>query len=577
MSISRRAFIVSLCATTALATGFAATRAQAAARRPNIITIILDDVGYSDLGCFGAEIRTPAMDALAGAGLRYAHFHTKAVCSSTRAALLTGRNSHSVNMPDVPDVVQIMKNDPALADMFDIPSNAQNLAQALKRRGYATWAVGKWHLTPMKELGANAGRTSWPRQRGFDYFYGFARGWTDQYQPDLVENDQYIKPELPEGYHLSVDLTDRALALIERHQAAPEAGPFYLNLAYGTAHAPIQVSRDFSAPYDAIYEKGWDAVRESRFERMKAMGIVPPETVLPTRAGTDRAWADLDADEKAVFTRYMAVYAGFIEHCDRQIGRLIDGLKRGGLYDDTIIVLLSDNGAAGEAGQEGEFDGLYRRNTLTPAQQRARIEELGTGKTQAEYPRPWAMVGSTPFRRYKLWPYSGGTRTPMIFSWPREVRDPGAIRRQFVDVIDVAPTLLDAAGAAFDAQVDGVKQLPIAGRSFLATVRDGRVEGRHTQYFELRGNRAITDGQWRAVAMQACGQDHAADRWELYDLASDFSESTDVASRHPTELQRLKALWQSEWASFVTTPLGAPLAFVCERPAMFDLAPAAKR
>jgi arylsulfatase len=570
MLLSRRSLILSLLATTTLATGFGPARGRTEARRPNIITIVLDDVGYSDLGCFGAEIRTPAIDALAGDGLRYAHFDTKAVCSSTRAALLTGRNSHSVNMPDVPDVVQIMKNDPSLAGMFNLPANAQTIAQALKRQGYATWALGKWHLIPMAELGKDAGRTSWPRQRGFDYFYGFPRGWTDQYKPELVEDDRYIEPDLPEGYHLSVDLTDRAIALIERHRAAAEAAPFFLNLAYGTAHAPIQVPRDFSAPYDAIYERGWDAVREARFARMKAMGIVPPETVLPARAPKDRAWSDLSDEEKTVFARYMAVYAGFIEHCDRQIGRLIDTLKARGLYEDTVIVLLSDNGAAAEAGQEGEFDGLYRPNHLTPAEQLVRIDELGTAKTQAEYPRPWAMVGSTPFRRYKIWPYSGGTRTPMIFSWPRAVREPGAVRRQFVDVIDIAPTLLDAAGARFDPSVGGVAQLPVAGRSFLPSVRDGRAPGRQVQYFELRGNRAITDGRWRAIAMHACGQGHAADHWELYDLASDFSESADVSARHPAELRRLKQLWQSEWVRFSPVPLGEPLAFVCDRPDMFD-------
>ncbi len=569
MLIARRTFVSSLLATTALILSGGVSAKGRQPQRPNIVTIVLDDLGFSDLGCFGAEIRTPALDALAAAGLRYVRFDTKAVCSSTRAAMLTGRNSHSVNMPDVPDVVQILKNDPKYADSFAIPSNAENVAQVLKRRGYATWAVGKWHLIPMAQLDAASSKESWPLQRGFDYFYGFARGWTDQYRPDLVENNAYIKPDLPADYHLSADLVDRAIALIETNSAGPDAKPFYLNLAFGASHAPIQVPRDYSAPYDAIYAKGWDAIREQRFERMKGMGIIPSDTQLPVRAPSDRAWADLSDDEKAVFARYMAVYAGFIEHCDRQIGRFVAALKANGLFENTLIVVLSDNGAAGEAGQEGEFEGLYRPNTLTPAEQRARIDELGTGQTQAEYPRPWAMVGSTPFKRYKLWPYSGGTRTPMIFSWPQKVKDGGAIRKQYADVVDIAPTLLEAVGTSFDQTVNGVAQLPVAGRSFLPTVRNPKAAGRQVQYFELRGNRAITSGRWRAIAIHACGQPYEADRWELYDIETDFSESQNLASENPAKLAELKTLWHHEWARHGNPALQEPLPFVCAR-SIFD-------
>ncbi|HWU03021.1 MAG TPA: sulfatase-like hydrolase/transferase, partial [Novosphingobium sp.] len=384
MMLSRRRFTGSLLAATALAAPLRAAAATGA--RPNIVTIILDDVGYSDIGCFGSEIRTPAIDSLAKGGLRYVRFDTKAVCASTRAALMTGRNSHTVNMPDVPDLTGVMRGDPRMEAMFRLPDNAQTLPQALKRAGYATWAVGKWHLIPMGELGEGAPRDHWPRQRGFDYFYGFPRGWTDQYRPEIVENDAYVHRDFPAGYHLSADLADHAIDLIDRHAGQASGKPFYLNLAFGTAHAPLQVPREYSRPYDAMYEKGWDAIREERFARMKRMGVIPKDTLLPPRAELDRAWSSLSDDEKAVFARYMAVYAGFIEHCDRQIGRVIDNLRRHGLLENTLIVLISDNGAASEAGQKGEFDGLYKPNTLTPAQQRARIDEIGTGKTQAEYP-----------------------------------------------------------------------------------------------------------------------------------------------------------------------------------------------
>ncbi|WP_292959930.1 arylsulfatase [Novosphingobium sp. UBA1939] len=572
MQLSRRHFVSALLATTTL--GSAPARAIAGkGPRPNIITIVLDDVGYSDIGCFGSEIRTPVIDSLAKTGLRYVHFDTKAVCASTRAAMLTGRNAHTINMPDVPDVAAVTPGDPQMARLFRLPGNAQTMAQALQRRGYATWAIGKWHMIPMAELGADAPRDNWPLQRGFDYFYGFPRGWTDQYRPELVENNGYLKRDFAEGYHLSADLADKAISLVSHHLDSNPAAPFFLNLAFGTAHSPIQVPREYSAPYDEVYAKGWDAIRQERFVRMKRMGLIPENTLLPGRESRDRAWDDLSDDEKVVFARYMAVYAGFIEHCDKQIGRLLDALRNRNALENTVIVVLSDNGAASEAGQTGFFDGLYRANTVTPAQQRARIDELGTGKTQAEYPRPWAMAGDTPLRRYKLWPYSGGTRTPMIFHWPRMVHDGGAIRRQFVDVIDIAPTLLEAAQARFDMIVEGVPQIPVAGTSFLPTVRSRKAPGRQVQYFELRGNRAITSGRWRAVALHDCDQPYANDRWELFDLDSDFSESTDLAARYPAKVAEMKRLWDAQWAKFGTGELAQPGALTCRYSDMFDRRP----
>lgn len=551
--IHRRVLLTSLLASTALARAAAAAPPQSArGARPNIITIVLDDVGFSDLGCFGAEIRTPHIDALAARGLRYNRFDTKAVCSTTRAAMITGRNGHTVNMADVPDVAAVMPS-AFPKDAFDVPKNAQNMAEALKAAGYATWLVGKWHLIPMSQLGEGASRESWPLQRGFDYFYGFARGWTDQYKPDLVENNGYIRPTLPADYHLSRDLVDRSIALIGEHQGTARAQPFFLNLGFGAAHAPLQVPARYADGYKGVYDKGWDEIRRERFARMTASGIIPADTVLPPAAEGDRPWAELSEDERAVYARYMEVYAGFIEHADEQIGRLLAYLEASGQSENTIVVLLSDNGAAPEAGQTGSFDGLYRPNTLTPAQQRARLDELGTVKTQAEYPRPWAMAGVTPFRRYKLWPHLGGVRTPLIVSWPAVIRDGGAVRGQYADVIDIAPTLLEAAGTSFAETVGGERQLPVAGRSFAATFTDPKAPAaRTTQYFELRGNRAITDGGWRAVALYKC--DEGQDRWELYNSDVDFAESVDLAARYPQELARLRRLWDQEWAKYGSGP-----------------------
>ncbi len=568
MQLSRRRFTISLLASTMLVPGAGVRAADTRRRpqRPNIITIVLDDVGFSDLGCFGGEIRTPTIDALAARGLRFNRFDTKAVCSSTRAALLTGRNAHSVNFPDVPDVAFLLPADTTQATLFRLPETAQTTAQVLQGSGYATWLVGKWHLIPNDELAPGTSRRNWPCQRGFDYFYGFARGWTDQYRPDLVENDDYIHPDLPADYHLSRDLVDKSISLIEAHsQGATQNEPFFLHLGLGVAHSPIQAPAGYAARYSGKYAQGWDAVREQRFKRMKALGIIPADCTLPARADDDRAWSELNDDERAVFARYMEVYAGFIEHADEQLGRLVATLERQDMLDDTMIVLISDNGAASEAGQNGFFDGLYRPNTLAPAEQRKRMIELGTVATQSEYPRPWAGASSAPFKRYKLWPYLGGVRTPMIVSWPGYAPQGGAVRSQYVDVVDVGPTLLEAAGLHFAGKVGGIAQMPVAGRSFLAALREPSAPGRQRQYFELRGNRAITDGPWRAVALHECTDpsiDH--DSWQLFNVQRDFTESQDLAKAEPAVLTRMKGLWQAEWDRWVGRPYAPNLDMICK-------------
>lgn len=521
--------------------------------RPNIVVIVLDDVGFSDLGAFGGEIRTPAIDQLARDGLRYNRFDSKSVCSPTRAALLTGRNPQTVRMADLP----AGKVDPAdlTRDRGELPQNAQTIAQVLQSAGYRTYGLGKWHLAPEDEDGSPGRNGSWPLQRGFDSFYGFFLGWTDQYRPALIEGNRTIPAPTTAGYHFSVDITDRAIAAM-----APEQGrgakPRFVYLAYGAGHSPIQVPRRYIDAYRGVYEKGWDAMRDERLAHMKQIGIVPPNTVLAPRSPSDRRWDDLTATEKTVFARFMATYAGFLTHTDEQIGRLVAHLKATGQYDNTLIVLLSDNGGASEAGQKGFFEKLYRPNTLTPEQMLARLDELGTDKTNAEYPRPWAMTSVTPFRRYKVWPYLGGVRTPLIVSWPRTIRDRGAIRRQYVDTVDLAPTLAQAGGTHFPRNVNGVAEIPVAGRSILPTLRSAAAPSPRTvQYFELRGNRAITQGKWRAVAIHQPGTDFAKDRWQLFDTQADFAEANDIADRHPAKVEELKKLWWSEARKHSTPPL----------------------
>jgi arylsulfatase len=537
----------------ALAGVGAAVAQPRTAPKPNIVVIVLDDVGFSDLGSFGGEIRTPAIDGLARDGLRYNRFDSKSVCTPTRAALLTGRNPQTVRMADLPatkvDAADLSK------DRGELPQNAQTIAQVLQRAGYLTYGLGKWHLGPEDEDGSPGRNASWPLQRGFSSFYGFYLGWTDQYRPSLIEGNRTLPAPTSPGYHFSVDVTDRAIAALTPAQGKPSR-PKFVYLAYGAAHSPIQVPREYIDAYRGVYEKGWDALRADRLARMKQIGIVPANTQLAPRSPSDREWKDLSPVERTVFARFMATYAGFITHTDEQIGRLVAHLKATGQYDNTLIVLLSDNGGASEAGQKGFFDGLYRPNNLTPEQMLARIDELGTGKTHAEYPRPWAMASVTPFRRYKVWPYLGGVRVPMILSWPRAVRNAGAIRSQYIDTVDIAPTLAAAAGTAFPRVVQGVAEVPVAGRSFLATLHSGSAPSPRTvQFFELRGNRAITSGRWRAVAIHAVGTDFADDKWQLFDTESDFAEAHDLADRYPRRVETLKRLWWREARKYSNPPL----------------------
>lgn len=530
--------------------------AAASAARPNIVLIVLDDVGFSDLGPFGSEIRTPSIDAIARDGVRYNRFDSKAVCSATRAALLTGRNSQTVRMADLP--ARAPTTD--LGKMRgELPANAETIAEVLRRSGYETLAVGKWHLAPAYETPESGNQESWPLQRGFQHFYGFLSGWTDQYRPKLAQDNRTLPSPSDPAYHFSADIVDHAVGLMRQSRARDPAKPIFLYLAFGTAHAPIQVPRVYIDRYAGVYEKGWDAIRAERFQRLKEMGLIPADTILPPINPGDRPWADLSAQEKMVFARFMATYAGFIEHADEQIGRLTAYLKASGQYDNTLVVLLSDNGAAGEAGQSGAFEKLYQAKQTPIPVMAERLGDLGADKTQSQYQRPWAMAGVTPFRRYKVWPYAGGVRTPLIVSWPKGFEGKGAIRPQYVDAIDIAPTLADVAGARFERVIDGQAQIPVAGRSIRATFRDPKARTRSVQFFELRANRAITSGRWRAVAMHRPDTDFANDRWELFDTEADVSESTDLAAKHPKKLEALKALWWREARKYSDPPVAENL------------------
>jgi arylsulfatase len=525
-----------------------------AQKHPNIVLIALDDVGFSNLGCYGSEIHTPSIDSIARNGLRYTHFDTKAICSPTRASLLTGRNNQTIRMCDLASVRK--KPDPSdLSNTKgEIPSAVEFLPEALRRFGYATFAVGKWHLSPEYETGKPGDNASFPLQRGFDSFYGYKLGWTDQYHPELFAgNDRVPDPYRP-GYYLAEDLAQHAIQTILASEAQSPDRHFFLYLAFTFAHTPLQAPKEFIDHYAGTYQKGWDAIRAERFAHEKRMGLIPANTRLPPRNPGDPAWSSLTPQQQRVYARFMATYAGYIEHGDAQIGRLLAYLKQSALDQNTIVVLLTDNGAASES-KPGAFRQPYGDKT-TPDDMDQHLDELGGPTTEPLYQRPWAMAGVTPFRRYKLWPYLGGVRTPLMISWPGVIKDPGAIRTQWIDIIDVAPTLLEATGAHFDTTLDGQPQIPVAGVSFLATLTSARAPSKRTmQFFELRGNRAITSGRWRAVAMHRAGTEYVADQWQLFDTVADPSESRDLASKYPAKLRQLQALWQSEAGKYGDLPL----------------------
>lgn len=522
---------------------------KARAGSPNIVYIVLDDTGYSDLHCYGSEISTPNIDALAAGGLLYNSFNTKAICSPSRASLLTGRNSHTVGMKQLAD------SDGGYPHARGrITPAAATVAQILQTHGYSTMGVGKWHLVPTEAIKASGSRTDWPLQKGFDRWYGFLSGWTDQYHPDLVEDNHAVpRPDKP-NYHFSEDIIDKAIKMVDEKRTADAKKPFFLHVAFGATHAPVQVAKPYIDKYVGAFEKGWDQIREERYQRQLKLGVIPPDTKLPPRNPGDPAWKDLSDEERAVYTRFMAAFAGFLEHADQQIGRLVGYLKEHQLFDNTAIFLISDNGGAPEAGVKGGFTHPYG-NSMSVHQMYEQLADLGTEKTQPLYQRPWAMASDTPFKYYKLWPYRGGVQTPFVMSWPAEIHNHG-LRNQFVDVVDITPTVLDIVGVQAPAIFAGVCQIPMAGKSIRATFNNPESPSpRAVQYFELWGSRGIRQNEWEAIGMHKPGTSFDSDHWELYNVANDFSQSVDLAAKYPKKLDELKKLWWSEAAKNGALPL----------------------
>ncbi len=513
---------------------------------PDVVVVVLDDAGFSHFGCYGSTIETPNIDRLAAAGVRFTSFHTTALCSPTRASLLTGRNPHAVQMRGISNM------DSGFPNMRGaIPRSAATLAEVLREHGYATFATGKWHLAPMSECTAAGPYRNWPLQRGFDRFYGFMQGETDQFHPELTRDNTMIDPPArPEdGYHVSEDLVDQSIGMIRDQVSLVPERPFFLYLAFGATHSPHQAPRAHLEKYRGRFDAGWDTVREQWFERQKTLGVIPRETNLAPRNPGVRPWSELSENERRFAARLQEAYAAFLDHTDAQIGRLVEFLGSIGRLDNTFLVVMSDNGASQEGGATGVLDEMKWFNGIPEDVDTAvqRLDDIGGPNSHSNIPWGWAQAGNTPLKWYKQNTHGGGVRDPLVVHHPARLRGGGGFRRQFCHVIDLAPTILEIAGAQAPDVFAGVPQMPVHGKSLVpALVDENAPPARDTQYFEMLGHRGIWHAGWKVVTRHTAGKPFDEDKWELYDLSRDFSESVDRSADEPDRVKQLVDLWWHE-------------------------------
>jgi len=553
---------------------------------PNVLFIILDDTGFGQFGCYGSPINTPALNRLAKDGLLYTNMHTTALCSPTRSCVLTGRNHHSNGMACITEGASGYPGSNGI-----IPFENGFLSEILVQKGYNTYAVGKWHLTPSEQTSAAGPYDRWPLGRGFERFYGFLGGDTSQYYPDLVyDNHQIETPKTPEqGYHLTEDLVDHAIQFIaDGKQVAPQK-PFFLYFATGANHAPHQAPKEWADKYKGKFDDGWDAYREKVFANQKQLGIMAKDAELSRHDPDVQDWNALPPEEKKLYARMMEVFAGFFEHTDHHIGRLIDYLERAGHLDNTLIMVLSDNGASAEGGPHGSVnENKFFNNIPELVEENLRaLDELGGPKYFNHYPWGWAWAGDTPFRRWKRETYRGGVSDPFLVHWPRGIKAAGQIRPQFAHAIDMVPTVLDCLQIDPPEAIRGVTQSPIQGFSFAHTFEDPKAPARHvTQYFEMFGHRSIYHDGWRAVcpypgasfkeAAVPLGTPLTEDKlreldskgWELYNVEKDPAETKNLAVEERARLIEMIALWYVEAGKYNVLPIDSRLTMrlVDERP-----------
>ena len=542
---------------------------------PNVLFIMWDDTGFASWEAYGGLVKVPNMDRIIKRGLRYTQFHTTALCSPTRASTLTGRNHTTVGMAGISETASGFPGSNG-----HIPLEAATVAEVLQEKGWNTYCLGKWHLTPPDELSMAASKRTWPTGRGFDRYYGFLGAETDQWYPDLVQDNQFIdQPYTPEeGYHLSKDLADRAIAMIaDAKQVAPDK-PFFMYYAPGCGHAPHHAPKEWADKYKGVFDDGYEVYAKEAFERMKKMGnIIPDSTELaPMNSMTDetsadgtpwpeldtiRPWDSLSEDEKKLFRRMAEVWAGYESYTDYHIGRILDYLEDIGQLDNTLIIVMSDNGASGEGGPNGSVnENLFFNNIPDTIENNIKyLDVLGGPETYNHYPTGWAQAFCTPFKWYKRYNWNGGVCDPMIISWPDKIKDHGGVRDQYCHDIDLVPTIYEALGIEQPDVVKGLQQIPIEGTSLVYTFDDENAKTQKlTQFYGVLGSRAIYHDGWKANTVHpplSGWGDYSRDKWMLYDVREDRSEMHDLSEAYPEKLQEMINLWHHEAGRYNGYPL----------------------
>jgi len=529
---------------------------------PNVVWIILDDVGYGASSAFGGQIETPVLESLANNGLRYTNFHTTAICAPTRSALLTGSNSHKVHVGGFSHTIMS-----AGFPGWDgrLPSKNGTVAEILRDKGYNTFGVGKYGVTPDEEATDAGPFDHWPTGKGFEHFFGFLGSATDQYKPDLIEDQAHITPD---GRHLSEQITDKAISYIQKQKKAAPGKPFFLYYSPAAVHAPHQVAQKWSNPYKGKFDDGWDAYREKTLANQKKLGVVPADAVLPDRNSTIADWKKLTPDQKKVYSKFMEVYAGYLTYTDYEIGRLVNYLKESNQLENTVVfVLIGDNGASKEGTLQGTVDRLTYVNGDSEEKvfqnNLNRIGEIGTPQTYGNYPLGWAQATNTPFKYWKQDANSeGGTHNPLIVYYPKGIKTPG-IRTQYSHVIDILPTTLDILGVKAPESIREIKQDTIQGYSFYNSLNDAKAISAHKiQHYYIFGSRAIYNDGWKAAAahhpnsievkealnnkVNLPPSDFDKDVWELYNINEDFNERKDLAKKYPEKVAELKKLFDQQ-------------------------------
>jgi arylsulfatase len=535
----------------------------APAKAPNVLLVLLDDVGFGQASTFGGPVETPNLTRLAAKGLRYNQFHTTALCSPTRAALLTGRNHHSVGTGVVEELATGFPGYTTI-----LPKSAATVAEVLRQNGYNTAAFGKWHNTPDYETSAVGPFDRWPIGLGFEYFYGFLGGDTNQWSPALVENTKRVAPPRNNpDYHLTPDLVDHAIAWIRSQQSIAPDKPFFTYLATGATHAPHHAPKAWIDKYKGKFDQGWDKLREQTFARQKQLGVIPVDAQLTPRPKELPAWDSLSKDDQRIYAHEMEVFAGFLAQTDYEVGRLISAIDQIGELDNTIVFyIVGDNGASAEGGLAGSINELKVFNKVPESREQllASLNDLGSPKTFNHYHAAWAWAGSTPFQWTKqIASHFGGTRNPLVIAWGNRIKDRGGIRSQFHHVIDITPTIFEVAGITAPTEVNGVKQQELEGTSLAYTFDNSDAPSHHkTQYFEMFGNRAIYDDGWIAAARHprlpwqgTINADFQQDPWELYNIEKDFSEANNLATENPKKLEKLQKLFLSQARQYQVLPL----------------------